>query len=257
MNFHAPQNQLSYTARAADPAWLATIRAHVDVQGKQVVDIGCGGGIYSRALAGLGAAQVTGVDFSAEMLKGAALNCADIENIAFAQGSADQTGLPDNAFDIILERALIHHLQDLSRCFNEAHRLLKNDGVLIIQDRTPQDCLLPGSDKHFRGYFFEKYPRLIQTEVSRRHDSPTVRTALASSSFAVIAEVPLWETRRVYSDFTTLRQDLLQRKGRSILHELNDDELADLVDYIQAKLQDAPLPIIEQDAWAIWFAQAQ
>lgn len=257
MNFHAPQNQLSYTAREADPTWRSTVRAHVDVQGKRVADIGCGGGIYSKALAELGASHVTGVDFSAEMLKGAALNCAGIDNITFAQGNAYQTGLPSQTFDLILQRALIHHLQELDRCFHEAHRLLKEGGVLIIQDRTPQDCLLPGNEKHFRGYFFEKYPRLIHTEVGRRHDSPTVRAALAAAGFTVMVEVQLWETRRVYDDLATLHQDLLARKGRSILHELSDTEVIDLADYIQAKLQDSPLPIIEQDAWTIWFAKVK
>lgn len=257
MNFHSPQNQLSYTDREADPAWIATIRSRINVQGKQVADIGCGGGIYSKVLAQLGAAHVTAVDFSAEMLKGAARHCVGIENITFTQGNAYHTGLPTHAFDLILERALIHHLQELDRCFHEAHRLLKNNGVLIIQDRTPQDCLLPGSERHLRGYFFEKYPRLIQTEVGRRYDSSTVHTALENSGFTLIGEVQLWETRRVYQDIDTLRQDLLQRKGRSILHELNDAEVTDLADYVQAKLQETSLPIIEQDAWTIWFAKSQ
>lgn len=40
-------------------------------------------------------------------------------------------------------------------------------------------------------------------------------------------------TRRSYTNFNELREDLLSRTGRSILHELSDEELADLVAYIQ------------------------
>jgi ubiquinone/menaquinone biosynthesis C-methylase UbiE len=254
INFHDQQNQLTYTSRVADHSWHAVIRAHVDVKGKYAVDIGCGGGIYTKALVNMGAAQVTGVDFSDEMLKGAAKNCAGIDAVSFVQGNAYNTGLPADAFEIILERALIHHLDDLDRCFTEAHRLLPNGGVLIVQDRTPQDCLLPGDANHIRGYFFERYPKLIDIEVARRHNSATVRTALEASGLSVANEVQLWETRRIYNDLAAVSQELLQRTGRSILHELTNDELHDLVSFIQEKLEKKTLPIVEKDSWTLWFA---
>lgn len=259
INFHDPQHQLTYTTRAADPAWLAAIRAHVDVQGKHVADIGCGGGIYTKALVSLGAAHVTGVDFSAEMLKGAAKYCAGLDNVTFVQGSAYDSGLPAQAYEVVLERALIHHLDDLERCFTEAHRILRKHGMLVIQDRTPQDCLLPGDVNHLRGYFFERYPRLAELEGARRHSAATVQQALLAVGFQVCNEVRLWETRRIYHDFATLRQDLRQRTGRSILHELTDDELTDLIAFIQHRLEQEQIsyPFVEKDAWTLWFAAKQ
>jgi ubiquinone/menaquinone biosynthesis C-methylase UbiE len=257
IDFHAQQNRLTYTTRAADESWRALIQAHVDLTGKEVADIGCGGGIYTMALVSLGAARVTGVDFSAEMLRGAAQNCRGLANVTFAQGDAYATGLAGEQFDLILERALIHHLRDLDHCCQEAYRLLRHNGIFIVQDRTPSDCLLPGNEHHIRGYFFEKCPRLIDKEVARRYDSNQVRTALETSGFTVTQELQLWETRQLYSTVDTLGQELLQRTGRSILHELNDDELTELVAYIQAKLQASPLPIMEQDAWTLWLAWKQ
>jgi predicted RNA methylase len=41
-----------------------------DFSGKRVADIGCGGGIYAKALAELGAREVIALDYSEEMLKG-------------------------------------------------------------------------------------------------------------------------------------------------------------------------------------------
>ena len=156
-----------------------------------------------------------------------------------------------------MERALIHHLDDPGRCFKEAHRILKANGMFIVQDRTPQDCGLPGSESHIRGYFFEKYPRLLDIEVGRRHAATHVRTQLEASDFKLLKEVQLWETRRTYDDLAALSQDLLQRTGRSILHELTDDELHDLVALIQSKLKACALPIVEKDAWTLWFATKQ
>lgn len=254
INFHDEKNKMSYTTRTADECWLSVIKENIEVTGKEVVDIGCGGGIYTKALVSLGASQVTGLDFSEAMLSGAAENCKGIENVSFVHGSAYDTGLLDNQFDIILERALIHHLDDLDRCFLEANRILKTNGMLIIQDRTPSDCLLPGDDNHFRGYFFEKFPRLIEKEVSRRYDSNQVRQSLDSNGFTVLNEVQLWETRREYQNLDVLRSDLMQRTGRSILHELTEAELQELVAFIQSKLAHSSTPIVEKDSWTLWFA---
>lgn len=254
INFHDEQNRWSYTTRDADESWAALIRKYVDVSNKQVVDIGCGGGIYTKALIAMGASHVIGVDFSEEMLKGATENCKNIDNVTFLQGDAYNTNLPANEFDIVLERALIHHLQDLNACFKEANRILKKNGILIVQDRTPKDCLLPGDENHLRGYFFEKFPHLINKEISRRYDSNQVQKALESNGFRLNKEVTLWETRRVYDDFELLHKDLLLRTGRSILHELTDEELHELILFIKDKLESKKGPIVEKDSWTVWFA---
>ncbi|MFD0692472.1 class I SAM-dependent methyltransferase [Paenibacillus sp. GCM10027628] len=254
IDFHDANNRMTYTTREADASWLACLQQFVDVTGKKVADIGCGGGIYSKALRQAGASHVTGVDFSAEMLKGASQNCSDVNNVSFVQGNAYGTGLPTGQLDVVLERALIHHLDDLESCFQEASRILKPEGMYIVQDRTPEDCLLPGDASHIRGYFFEKFPALKDSETARRHDEKKVKSALESSGFQVAHEVKLWETRQVYSDLESLSQDLMARTGRSILHQLQDSELQDLVDYILSRVRDHA-PIIEKDRWTVWFCE--
>lgn len=61
----------------------------------------------------MGASHVTGIDYSEGMLKGATENCKDTENVMFLLGDAYNSNLPANKYDIVLERALIHHLSDL------------------------------------------------------------------------------------------------------------------------------------------------
>jgi ubiquinone/menaquinone biosynthesis C-methylase UbiE len=256
IDFHSQNNRTSYTKRQADQSWCAAIRDVVDVRGKSVIDIGCGGGIYSKALVELGAAQVTGVDFSEEMLLGAAEHCGEYDQINFVTGNALNTNLPSEKYDVIVERALIHHIKDLSECFAEAFRLLKAGGTLIVQDRTAEDCLLPGSQMHIRGYFFSYFPRLADKEVARRHSSEVVQNSLKQVGFQLIEERKLWETRRTYTNVDDLKEDLLARTGRSILHDLTDSELLNLANYIQKQWQGATdKQIIEQDRWSIWSTQ--
>ena len=219
----------------------------------KALDIGCGGGIYSKALSEMGVPSVTGVDFSEEILKGARENCKEYQNISFKQGDALHSGLKSNHYNLLLERALIHHINDLQKCFEEANRLLKDNGIYIVQDRTPEDCLLKGNDSHIRGYFFELFPKLIEKETKRRYNSQFVLKTLSEVGFREIQEVKVWETRKVYKDKEQLLKDLSKRTGRSILHELNDEELNLLINYIDKAIS-TENNIVERDRWTIWKA---
>ena len=255
IDFHDAKNRRSYTTREVDNSWTEAVANLVPVDKiSKALDIGCGGGIYTKALSNMGIPSVVGLDFSETMLDAAMENCRAISNISFRYGNALHTGLDNNDFDLVLERALIHHITDLQACFQEAFRLLENGGYYVIQDRTPDDCLLNGDNNHIRGYFFECFPRLTQTEGNRRHDGASVIEALLAVGFQDIQEIKLWETRKTYEDKEDLLQDLRQRTGRSILHELDDQELHVLISYIDDSIPDYS-PIVEKDRWTIWAAK--
>lgn len=254
IDFHANQNRYTYSGRDVDPAWVQAIQAFVEPKGKRVADIGCGGGIYTLAWHALGAAQVTGVDFSAEMVAASQECAAGIENLRFVQGDAIETGLPSGNYDIVFQRALIHHLSSYDACFAEARRLLVPGGLLLVQDRTLEDVNLPGSSEHLRGYFFDRFPRLRAIEAGRRPAPDNVSAALKANGFTDITRSSLWETRRSYESFEPLSRDLAARTGRSILHELDDEELASLIDYIRSQLPAQGL-ILERDRWTLWAAR--
>ncbi|WP_067622235.1 class I SAM-dependent methyltransferase [Alicyclobacillus acidiphilus] len=251
INFHDEKNRGSYANRNADEAWKNLARTLVDPAGLRVADVGCGGGIYTRAWAELGAQEVIGVDSSPVMVEAAREQCSALANVSFVVGDAAATGLNDASVDLVFERALIHHLTDLESAMAEACRLLKRSGHLIIQDRTPADVALPGSAEHIRGYFFERFPRLLAIEQGRRWPGEQVQSAMAAAGFTDVTEMVLWEPRRVYPSFSELAEELRNRTGRSILHELTDEELEDLIDFVGKRL-DHDKVIAEGDRWTIW-----
>lgn len=254
IDIHSPNNRITYTTRNADKSWIDEIKKLVPIKNiSKALDIGCGGGIYSKALSDMGIDTVIGVDFSKEMLEGAKENCKEYKNISFKHGDAFHTGLQSNSFDLLLERALIHHLENLEACFNEAYRVLKEDGFFIVQDRTPEDCLVKGSESHIRGFFFEFFPRLIKKEINRRHNRQSVMETLQKVGFRNIEEVKLWETRKVYVNKAQLLHDIQERTGRSILHELDDKELKVLINHIEKSIVTGD-KIVERDRWTIWRA---
>jgi ubiquinone/menaquinone biosynthesis C-methylase UbiE len=253
INFNDERNKFAYTGRTADESWTKAILSLDDPNGLRIADVGCGGGIYSRAWLALGAREVIGVDSSPNMISAATENCADLSSVSFQVGDATNTGLTESSVDVVFQRALIHHLTDIRPCLQEAIRILKPGGKVIIQDRTSDDVALQGSSEHIRGYFFECFPRLLKIESGRRRTDEAVLSELHTVGFEHSESMTVWETRKVYPSKEELLDDIRQRKGRSILHELNENEIESLVSFIDERLDDFG-GIVEKDRWTIWNA---
>ncbi|GGJ74385.1 class I SAM-dependent methyltransferase [Virgibacillus salexigens] len=255
MNFHDDNMKMTYASREADPSWLQIVKDIITPTSViYAADIGCGGGIYTKALYELGINNVIGIDYSEAMLAGAKENCKQYPMIHLRKGHAYQTHLPDKSVDFVLERALIHHLDDLFACFTEASRILMDDGVLLVQDRTLDDCLKKGTHQHIRGWIFEMFPQLKKVEERRRISSVDVKKALFDAGFNHITETKLMETRKMYSSKQELLTDIQQKNGRSILHYLNNHEMDRLLLSLDKKIV-SMRPIIEKDYWTVWKAQ--
>ena len=252
IDFHDPAHGRTYSGREADRSWRTAMTGVVDPAGADVVDVGCGGGTYTRAWHELGAATVTGVDVSAPILDAAREDHAGLPGVSFRPGDAAATGLPDACADLVFERALIHHVPDLDAVAGEALRLLRPGGVVLLQDRTPEDVAVPGSVGHPRGWLFEVFPRLLAVENARRPGVEAVSRALAAAGARDVRTTTLWEVRRRHPDREHYLAEIAARTGRSILHELDEAELVRLVEELRLRLPDGPL--VERDRWTLWRA---
>lgn len=253
IDFTNPANRNTYAMRIADPTWTRGITAVVDPRGLRVADIGCGGGIYSTSWLELGAESVVGIDFSAQMIEDAVARADESPDLTFRVADATSTGLADHSADLVFQRALVHHLDEPVLAYREARRILTPAGRLIIQDRTMNDVRRTGSPTHFRGYFFELYPELLDFEAARRPNEHQIESDLGFAGFSNLEQHSMAEKRRTYASIEELRDDLTARTGRSILHELSDTELVRLIDYIAARVNTTG-PIEEIDYWTVWSA---
>jgi ubiquinone/menaquinone biosynthesis C-methylase UbiE len=253
IDFHAQSNRFTYTGRDASAGWRDAIVEVRDPSGLRVIDIGCGGGIYARALIEMGAASVIGVDISEAMLVTAREACAGISGLSFVQGEADAVPLPDGSADLILARGLIHHLPELDGFARELRRLMAPGGTAIIQDRTPVDVAQPAGPENVRGYFFECHPKLRQYDATRRYSDEAVRSVLLAAGFPSVNARSIDEARAVHPNMDAQAEQLRARSGRSILHELTDPELEELIDYIRARVPTTG-EIVEKDHWTLWSA---
>lgn len=105
------------------------------LEGKLVLDYGCGNGENSVLLAKCGA-QVEGFDLSSEMCR-VATERAEVNGVAssvtISCRSGEHTGYPDHRFDIVFGCAILHHL-DMQLACREIRRLLKPGGVALFAE---------------------------------------------------------------------------------------------------------------------------
>ncbi len=254
VDFQADDLRRTYSDRAVDDDWLAWCKRYLSPSGKTVVDIGCGGGIYSRGFAALGAKSVIGIDSSARYVKEAREASRALPGLRFAVGAADNTGLPDRCADIVFHRAVIHHLSTevQARGATEMHRILVSGGQCVVQDRTLEDVESTQPEHWIRSTLFEAFPRLLEAERARRPTTAGYAKVMGASGFDKIDVLRYAEIRKRYSCFQELEAEILARKGKSILFELTDAELRTYCTALARK--SATPPIIEADAWTVWIA---
>jgi ubiquinone/menaquinone biosynthesis C-methylase UbiE len=254
VKFASPITARTYSDRAVDRSWNDWALRTLKPSGKDVVDIGCGGGIYSYGFAAIGARSVTGIDSSNQYIDEANVGLSQSDAISFMSGNALSTSLQGDCADIVFERALIHHLTEPEMAANaaEAKRLLRSGGLFVVQDRTIEDVESSDPQHWIRATLFETFPRLVDFERARRPSRQRYARLLVDSGFKAVREVAYEEVRKTYSSFAQLRDEVLSRKGKSILFELSDVELEGYCARLREKA--ANLPLVERDPWTVWLA---
>lgn len=101
-----------------------------DLEGRLVLDAGCGGGRYA-ALAGAKGARLIGVDLSAAVEKAAAL-CSPFPNVLIVQADLLDLPLAERAFDLVYSIGVLHHTPDPRRAFHQVARCVKPGGRLAV-----------------------------------------------------------------------------------------------------------------------------
>jgi 2-polyprenyl-6-hydroxyphenyl methylase/3-demethylubiquinone-9 3-methyltransferase len=112
--------------------------------GKRVVDVGCGGGILSEAMARRGA-EVVGIDLASEALEAARLH-AEEQDVAVEYRCTGTEALADaepDAFDVVTCMEMLEHVPDPAAIVEACARLVKPGGSVVLSsiNRNPKAWL--------------------------------------------------------------------------------------------------------------------
>ncbi len=127
-----------------NPLRLEWINARVPLAGKNVIDIGCGGGVLSESMAKKGA-KVTGIDLSEKALKVADLHSLEsgvevrYKHIAAEDMAQEEAG----QFDVVTCMEMLEHVPDPASIVRAAAAMVKPGGHLFFStlNRNPKSYL--------------------------------------------------------------------------------------------------------------------
>jgi tRNA (cmo5U34)-methyltransferase len=197
-------------------ALVAQTAAATTPHARHVLDVGCGAGNYTlKLLEGLPGLDVTLIDLSKPMLDRATerIGPATAGHVTVIQGDIREIELPEQAFDIILAAAVLHHLRtdtEWRNVFAAFHRALRPHGSVwvfdLVESSTPAiqglmrtrygDYLTRLKDESYRDHVFayverEDTPRplLFQLDLLREVGFTQVEVLHKNICFAAFGGV--------------------------------------------------------------------
>jgi len=128
-----------------NPLRLEWINNLSSIKGKTVLDIGCGGGILSDAMARTGA-TVTGIDLATKSLKVAQLHALETQtpNVTYREVSAEaMAAQAPSQFDVVTCMEMLEHVPDPASIVKACATLVKPGGWVFFStlNRNPKSFL--------------------------------------------------------------------------------------------------------------------
>ena len=129
-----------------NPVRLEWIRAQAGLDGKSVLDIGCGGGILAESMA-LHAEHVTGIDLAGKALGVARLHALEsgVENLEYLEIAAEALAEQrPAAFDVVTCMEMLEHVPEPASVVRACAALVRPGGWVFFStlNRNPKSFLL-------------------------------------------------------------------------------------------------------------------
>jgi 2-polyprenyl-6-hydroxyphenyl methylase / 3-demethylubiquinone-9 3-methyltransferase len=116
-----------------NPVRLDYIDEKTSLRGKRVLDVGCGGGILSEAMARRGA-QVTGIDLAPLTIEIAELHALESQlSIRYVREAAEaHAAHSPGAYDVVTCMEMLEHVPDPESVLRAAHDLVRPGGDIVV-----------------------------------------------------------------------------------------------------------------------------
>ena len=193
--------------------WMNVVSSHVKDQDiKAILDLGCGTGRFSEALAVRFDAQVIGVDPSKKMLEQARSKPSDAR-IRYEPGRGESLPVPDNSVDLIFMSMIFHHFDNPALAARECRRVLRDGGTAFLRAGTRERI----SSYAYVDFFPQSRPILEECLATKTF----VREVFEAAGFrSVTSEVVTQEIAQSYAAYA----DKLSAGADSVLARLSQHD---------------------------------
>lgn len=223
---HGPENRA---------LWMRVIAARLDGRVvRRILDLGCGTGRFSTALAEHFDAEVIGLDPSAKMLEVAQNKLRD-DRVRYCRGRAEELPLLSSAIDLVFMSMSYHHFSEPTAVARQCRRVLRSGGRVILRTGTREQ--IP-SYPYFR--FFPTLPSILEDMLP---DHRELRETFGTAGLEMVSSEVI---RQTIAPTWLAYADKLAAGGDSALARLSRDDFEAGLDAMRRfGDEDGGRPVIE------------
>ena len=106
------------------------------LEGKSVLDLGCGYGWHCKFAEEQGGARILGIDLSGRMIAEAKRRNSGAK-ITYRVCGIEEYEYPEGIWDFVVSNLALHYIEDLEEVFRKVFQTLKQDGVFLFNIEHP------------------------------------------------------------------------------------------------------------------------
>lgn len=178
--------------------WHQLKKMFPPLEGKKVLDLGCGYGWHCAYAAEQGASEILGIDVSERMIAEAKKRNPDAR-ICYRVSDLEQYEYPEETWDCVISNLALHYIEDLDRIYRNVHRTLKKGGTFLFNIEHPVYTAREGQDWIFDengsplywpvdDYFYpgKRHTRFLGCDVEKYHHTLTeIMNGLIRTGFRI------------------------------------------------------------------------
>jgi len=195
-----------------------------NLEGKKVLDLGCGFGEHCVQYIQAGATKVVGIDISEKMLEVAKMENND-PRITYINTPMENISEIKETFDIVVSSLAIHYVEDFDILVQDVYEMLNDEGLFIFSQENPINTCYSSGDRwtkdeegnklfaNLSNYSLEgeRESKWFVDGVKKYHRTfSTIVNTLVKAGFQIekmIEPVPTPELLKIYPD----QKDLLHK----------------------------------------------
>jgi ubiquinone/menaquinone biosynthesis C-methylase UbiE len=228
-----------YNAARALPAatldlWMHTLQQLIPQPISRLVDVGCGTGRFTGALAMTFGCTTLGIDPAGPMLQAARATHGPAMH--WVQAAAEAMPMVSHCVDAVWLSQVMHHLPDWGAVCRELHRVLRSGGYMVVRNGTQEtNAMTP---------WLQWFPEAVAVEQRRTPSRQAMIDQITAHAYDCVALRTVWQ---VFACSAGAYYTKIAQRGLSSLIALSDDAFAAGLQRLRAwaEAQPAPVPVYE------------
>jgi ubiquinone/menaquinone biosynthesis C-methylase UbiE len=194
--------------------WLNALRSEIpSIRPAKILDLGCGTGRFTSALAQTFNCSAAGIEPSEAMLDIARSHGA--ANIEWKPGNAERIPIADETVGLVFMSQVFHHFTDRNAALDEVFRVLPPGGYVAIRNGT----LEHNSELVWLRFFPEAY----EIEQQRTPSAEEIKDALRKHAFVLVTHRVI---KQLFASSSVEYFDKISQRALSALVAISDEEFA-------------------------------